>query len=79
MRQSSLNRLARAERIAAKVAPRTMTAAARIAALQALVDDGHLVRTGADWIATDDDPNHEAIAEILTRAEARRRAAIRYQ
>ena len=75
MRPTTHHRTARAERIAAQAAPSEMTAAARIAALQALVDDGHLVRNGADWRATDGDPNHEGIAEILTRAEARRRSA----
>lgn len=71
MRQSTLRRLARAEQRIAQAAPDN-TAAARIAALQALHTAGHLVRDGDQWRATDGDPAHERIAELLTLAQGRR-------
>lgn len=71
MRRDKIARLERAEQRIDQAAPDN-TAAARIAALQALHAAGILVQAGAEWRATDGDPAHERIAELLTLAEARR-------
>lgn len=72
MRQSTLRRLARAEQRIAQAAPDD-TAAARIAALQALHAAGILSQAGDQWRATDGDPAHERIAALLTLARGRQK------